>query len=599
MAFRRKNSENNSGAESKKNNFPGVKPTTEHFMRLLRKAAYAIYNNAVKASVFCAKSVRAFLYEFTRFTVLAAKGLWYMIEVPARKLGIRFYKVYIRTVTVITEPYRSFRAYFKVIKRRLDESNEDASSAKVVLKTVKEGARRNKSLIAKTILNYTAPVVCIFALVCVVHFAESLTFAVEVTFNDQTIGTVSEENVYTTAHNMLMQQIVYDGDEDSSQISTDSQLTLKLASESELVDSDTLVGRMVQSSGEDIVEAVGIYINGNLLGSVTDSEPITTALNNILLKYKKKNSTSISFADDIELKSGIYLTETLQSEKKIVKTLKSNKTKKKTYKLKKGDTPSGVAEKFNVKIKTLYSLNPGLKKKFNAGRKITITAKVPFLSVKEVRREKYTKTLSYDTEYVNDSTQLKGYTETIRSGKTGKVVVTADITYVNGVETARKVVSKKVTKQPVSKKVKRGTKTISSTYSAGPSATVIGNSQFIWPVNGGYTSSHYGYRDGSLHKGTDIAASAGTAVYAAASGTVSLATWYSGYGKCVIIDHGNGIQTLYGHNSAIYVSAGQTVSQGQNISAVGMTGWATGNHCHFEVRINGSCVNPETYIGTR
>ena len=94
----------------------------------------------------------------------------------------------------------------------------------------------------------------------------------------------------------------------------------------------------------------------------------------------------------------------------------------------------------------------------------------------------------------------------------------------------------------------------------------------------------------------DIANVVGTPVHASKAGTVSYAGWRGGYGKCVMIDHGNGVQTLYGHNSKIQVTVGQKVSAGETIALMGSTGNSTGPHCHFEIRINGSPVNPETKL---
>lgn len=98
------------------------------------------------------------------------------------------------------------------------------------------------------------------------------------------------------------------------------------------------------------------------------------------------------------------------------------------------------------------------------------------------------------------------------------------------------------------------------------------------------------------HTGTDIGASYGAEIVAANSGTVTLAGWNSGYGNCVIIDHGGGKATLYGHMSAYSVSQGQTVSKGQRIGSVGSTGNSTGPHLHFEVLINGVAVDPMQYF---
>ena len=99
----------------------------------------------------------------------------------------------------------------------------------------------------------------------------------------------------------------------------------------------------------------------------------------------------------------------------------------------------------------------------------------------------------------------------------------------------------------------------------------------------------------------DIAAKMGTAVRASASGTVTAAFNYTNgaYGRYIVIDHGGGVQTLYAHNSQVYVQPGQWVEQGQLIAAIGATGNAYGNHCHFEVRVNGLRKDPAAYIGRR
>jgi murein DD-endopeptidase MepM/ murein hydrolase activator NlpD len=118
---------------------------------------------------------------------------------------------------------------------------------------------------------------------------------------------------------------------------------------------------------------------------------------------------------------------------------------------------------------------------------------------------------------------------------------------------------------------------------------------FIWPVQGVLTSG-FGWRWGRMHEGIDLAVGVGTPVVAAASGTVIVAGWLGGYGNLVVIDHGNGISTAYGHNTSVTVGVGQSVAQGQLISYSGSTGHSTGPHVHFEVRINGTPVDPLGYL---
>ena len=118
---------------------------------------------------------------------------------------------------------------------------------------------------------------------------------------------------------------------------------------------------------------------------------------------------------------------------------------------------------------------------------------------------------------------------------------------------------------------------------------------FIWPVHGVLTSG-YGWRWGRMHEGIDLAVGVGTPVVAAAAGTVIVAGWLGGYGNLVVVDHGNGISTAYGHNTSVTVGVGQSVAQGQLISYSGNTGHSTGPHLHFEVRINGAPVDPLGYL---
>lgn len=126
---------------------------------------------------------------------------------------------------------------------------------------------------------------------------------------------------------------------------------------------------------------------------------------------------------------------------------------------------------------------------------------------------------------------------------------------------------------------------------------------FLWPCpSSHYITSSFGWRIHPVlkyrkyHTGTDIGASTGSAILAAGSGRVIKSAVYGGYGNCVMIDHGGGIVTLYGHASKLLVSEGQVVAAGEKIALVGMTGTATGPHLHFEVRVNGEYVNPMQYF---
>lgn len=150
---------------------------------------------------------------------------------------------------------------------------------------------------------------------------------------------------------------------------------------------------------------------------------------------------------------------------------------------------------------------------------------------------------------------------------------------------------------------KKNTASVGSSSGGSAGASVIsGNGTFVHPCPAGYVSSTFGYRTQPIagastnHKGIDFAAPTGTPIYAAAAGTVISAGYAGNAGNLLVINHGNGLLTYYMHCSKIYVSAGQTVSRGQNVAAVGTTGNSTGPHLHFQVMLNGTPVNPANYL---
>ena len=149
------------------------------------------------------------------------------------------------------------------------------------------------------------------------------------------------------------------------------------------------------------------------------------------------------------------------------------------------------------------------------------------------------------------------------------------------------------------KKVVIAKSAVSYSSSANLSSTVVSlNGVSLSRPVSGTISSRFGIRGGVSHKGLDIAAPNGTPIYAAASGTVitSAYGWNGGYGNYVVINHGSGITTAYGHCSSLVATVGQTVNQGDLIAYVGSTGDSSGNHLHFEVRVNGVAQNPQNYL---
>jgi hypothetical protein len=217
---------------------------------------------------------------------------------------------------------------------------------------------------------------------------------------------------------------------------------------------------------------------------------------------------------------------------------------------------------------------------------ITGGAKDSLITVGTVEIVKYNEVIPFETENVETERLYKGDSILQTSGRDGTNRVTAEVTYVSGKEVSRSVVSKKVTKEPIAKKVMVGTKKVPEKISKG---------SFIWPAYGKVTSG-FKYRWGRMHNGIDIGVRYAS-VYAADGGTVTYAGGTSnGYGNQVIINHGGGRSTVYAHLSKINVEVGEKVYQGMRIAVSGNSGASTGPHLHFEIQINGAPQNPLKYL---
>ncbi len=330
-------------------------------------------------------------------------------------------------------------------------------------------------------------------------------------------------------------------------------------------------------------------------GAVEDPAPIRAVLNGMLQEYSTGNENErIGFVQDVRLTNGLYLLSSIVSEEEMKSVLTSEVSGEVVYIVEAGDAPTLISQKMGIPYSQLKALNPGIEEKLLVGQEVLIANRVNFLTVKKTVTEVYEEDIPFGTEEVVDTDYPKGYEEVRSSGVLGKRLVTADVVYVNGVEEDREEVSSVVIKEPVDQVVTVGTAEPIQVISA--TGATVSSGGFLWPVDGGHVTCGINGYPG--HTGMDIAAPRGTVIRAAASGTVVTAERdYYGYGIHVKISHGNGIYTLYGHMSQMAVSYGDTVAQGQIIGYVGMTGNATGNHCHFEIIINGRFMDPSKYVG--
>lgn len=446
------------------------------------------------------------------------------------------------------------------------------------------------------IASYLLPVCGVFALAAAIHHFSSLTYALRVEYNGEYIGYVQNESEFAEAEREVRQRLVneaYLPPEDSTPI-----YTMEVVQPDQLSEPDLLVNNIIQASGNQFQEAAGLYVNDRFIGAVSDGDQLLMDLKAMkdVEREKEGADAQVDFVQDIKVEKGLYPVSSLSDLSNISEELNKEVKGEIVYIIQEGDSPSLIADKFDVPTRTLLALNPEVSKTMLIGEPYYIEPMQRFLQKKVTKTVVENQEVPFTTVTEYDDSKGKSYSEVLQEGQNGLTAITSEIVYVDGYEIERNVVSRNIIREPVSAKVVIGSLSASPYNFSGGGATGGKNvGGYIWPVNGGYISCPiWGYYN---HTGTDIAAPHGTTIWASKDGTVSYAGWSRGYGYNILVNHADGTKTRYAHCSSLAVTTGQRVSQGQVIGYVGRTGNATGNHCHFEIISNGQYLDARQYIG--
>lgn len=469
---------------------------------------------------------------------------------------------------------------------------------KYFLNVLWDGLKNNRKIFS-TVINYTLPVAGIFLFIYTINLTGSFTYAVHVSYNGEVLGYVENENIVNTASEIVQSRMVYLNENEHLQV--EPEYSVAITNTKDVLTEYQLADEIIRLSGDEMIEAEGLYIDGKFYGALEEKGIIQEELDKILNEYKSESSDDkVSFVNHIEIIPGLYLTQNILPKEEVVTLLHSEKQSDVYYTIAEGDTPLGVADKNDVSYSTLKGLNPEIETNefFRPGTQVLISNSEAFLPVQVQKTVSYSQSIAYETEVTESNKYAKGTEHVDREGENGESLVTANVTYINNIEVSREIITTEVVKEPVSKKVTKGTAVVSQNVSSSTGSGKI-SSGFIWPISGCYVSDVFGPRWGTLHGGLDLCRRGGTTgapVMAVAGGTVVAAYTSGSWGKLVRVDHGNGLQTWYAHNSSLNVSVGDVVSQGQVIAYAGATGNVTGAHLHFEVRVNGIRKNPLNYL---
>ena len=522
---------------------------------------------------------------------------------------------------------------FSGFNRRFADRMAEVGFGRAVVLQVSDlvSAIRNSGKFAVTVVNHTVPVLGIAVLVCVVANKASADYGVTVEYNGQEIGVVSEESVIEEAQKVIADRTNYFDTESETYIT--ATLSLKpLSAYDRVIDERTLAAAIqeqietqaplnepaadeeafsdeslnvydVYSDNDNKVRAFMVTVNGEFVGAVEKNDEITEFLENIRNEYMNDDIVSVSFDKDIEYTYENYvLPSQIVDQSEIIDIFDSIVSEPVYYEVQQGDNPWNIASHNDMTVEELQNCFitfegdriKDITEYCPVGAIIQLSEEVPYLGVMMTKEVTYNEAIDYEIVYTDDPDMYKGDSVVDIAGVEGEKIVRAYVTYKNDVAVSREILEETVISEPITKYVRVGTRETRTPVSTGSG----GSGDYFWPVEGGYISAYQG--DGRGHKGIDIAAPYGTPIYAAESGTVTEATsgngWNGGYGNCIRIEHADGKVTLYGHQSSIAVEYGDYVVKGQLIGYVGSTGDSSGNHLHFEVRSNGTYLNPTKYV---
>ena len=537
-------------------------------------------------------------FQFIGLTIaLAAKALWEATGKVRKKAGSKLEKAFI----FLFRPFYNTAkyVYIAVKKARKEKVGKLGFTSGLALAG---DVLFGKNGIAVLLVSFAIPVISVFFLFSIIAYASSINYAVKLSVNGNFLGYIENEQVFLDAKEVLNERISYF---DDVVIPVEPSFSIEQVGNIDTLTKYQIADLILGKSGVNLDYGYGFFINNRFYGALMDFTNVKNTLDGLLEQYKTNNDSEIiDFVDNIRYdEAGLYLARSFIDEESLIETLTGTSKQSSYYTIEDEDRDEdaeNIAEKLNMTIDELEKLNPGFSDmEFEEGDKIKVSEEIPFLSISITRTEIYNKEdIPFDTETYDDYDVYEGQSRVVQDGEFGVNEITANVTYVNGVETARNILKVVNLKQPVTEIIALGSKqTPAGTIKDVPSAYEM----LEWPLNYGVGEiSQWTYWEGGYdgHTGIDIATSYGNPVFACADGIVTKVEYSNyGLGYHIFIYHEElGITSVYGHNSAIHVHEGQRVSKDEHIADVGSTGRSTGPHVHLGVIIDGVSVNPHAYL---
>lgn len=339
-----------------------------------------------------------------------------------------------------------------------------------------------------------------------------------------------------------------------------------------------------------------LFVNNSPIATFKEEKIAHNLLNTLKTKYNEEESeiVEVSFFEKIEIVNTyieIVDFDDFDDPEHIMAYIEKGTKEERKHKVVKGENYWTIAQLYGITPEDLEKANPGIPpERLQIDQMISLIVPKPIISVKTVERVEYSEDIKFDVVYEKSESYYIGETRTKSNGIYGEKSIIANLVKENGLLVNKEIVSETVLSKPVAKVVYTGTKLPPPRMGTGVLAYPLSK----W----GPVSSEFLDMRGRAwpHTGIDVAVPTGTQVLAADGGVVIASGWEGLGGYRIIINHGANISTLYAHCSSLVVKVGDKVFKGQTIAYSGSTGYSTGPHLHFEVRLNGRYQNPRNYI---
>ncbi|MDL2253201.1 peptidoglycan DD-metalloendopeptidase family protein [Ruminococcaceae bacterium OttesenSCG-928-I18] len=500
----------------------------------------------------------------------------------------------------LAEPFVRFRQGMANMRQVAAEEREKGggSPSKAAFRYFGSGIKVHGHLLGN-IVAFLMPLAAVAVLFFVVKsVALDSSYALAVTVEGQTIGYITDETVLEDAKTMLRGRLRLAGDQNMEDWKFDSTLTI--ARTNSFTSKDQLVNAMLRNSAVDIVEGTGLYVDGDLVAVTTEGERLEEYLDSMLKSHEDASMPDavVSFVNNVECDPSlddVFLESSVKQYDELIEELSRTVSEELRYTTKEGDTLGSIARNHNILFETLIARNPQFEGRDveyepGEGEELLIRRAQPFLQVQTTVRHVSTEPIPFPVVEQETDTKAKGYRRAVQAGQDGLQEVQEDYVYIDGelVDMVRVDELTRVIEEPVEEIIQIGT------FDFSDRELRDYNDAYMWPVPD-YTYSSRGMSAG--HRGRDINGPEGTPIYAANAGIVITSGWHYSYGNHIVIQHPDGLLTLYGHCSYLEAQEGDAVQQGQYIANVGNTGFSFGNHLHLEFQQQGGgLLNPDDFV---